>query len=185
MRTELIDEGGVVRVDVGTSMAARLFGLPFMLIGGYLAYQLAGGLVDLATGRAALSEMLVGTILLAIVTAAFLVPGWLLMFSKARVEIDRNTRTVTYVRDLRVYQHAEKRALSEFDRVEVDLLSVAPNRQSRGRAYQVELAGRHRRNVVVGLLDDGDEALTFARRIGALIGLPVNDRRDVERAETD
>ncbi|HEX7779059.1 MAG TPA: hypothetical protein VF424_07475, partial [Vicinamibacterales bacterium] len=65
------------------------------------------------------------TVVLTVMTAAFLVPGWLLVFSRARVEIDRVARTVTAIRDFRVYQLRERRALSEFDRLEVDRLKVS------------------------------------------------------------
>jgi hypothetical protein len=71
-----------VRIALTGNVTAKLFGLPFLLVGGYLAYQLTGGIVDLFTGRAAITEMLVGTLLLLIVAAAFLIPGWLLMFSR-------------------------------------------------------------------------------------------------------
>jgi hypothetical protein len=131
-------------------------------------------------------EMLPGTVLLLIVALAFLIPAWLLLFSRAKIEIDRAARSVTYVRDFRIHQLREARALSEFERIEVDLLSVSPNRQSRGRpAYQVELASLNRPNVVIGVFDAGDDALGFGRRIGDLIGLPVEDLREVERNGSD
>jgi hypothetical protein len=185
MSTVLTEDGNPLTIELRGDATARLFGAPFLLIGGYLAYQLAGGVLDLLTGRAAVGEMLVGTMLLTIVTAAFLIPGWLLIFSRARIEIDRTARTVAYVRDLRVYQHRQQRALAEFDRIEVDLLSVAPNRRSRSRAYQVELAGSRPGKITVGLFDDDEQALTFGHRLGALVGLPVTDLSTTERDEDD
>lgn len=184
MSSVISEDAGAVRVALNAGTTARLFGIPFVLVGAYLGYQLVAGLVDLMTGQATVSEMLAGTVLLFAVTAAFLIPGWLLIFSRAAVEIDRTNRTVNAVRDLRVYRLTDRRSLSEFERIEVDVLSVAPNRRSssRGRSYQVELAARNRQNVVVGLLDDGDEALAYGRRLGSLIGLPVEDLRHTEAA---
>ena len=171
-----------MRIPLNTGMAARLFGVPFLVAGAYLLYQLAGAIADLATGRAAVSEMLAGTLVLVVFTAAFLIPGWLLWFARARVEIDRSARSVTYTRDFLVYQHHDVRPLADFQQVEVDQLSVSSNRQSRGRpSYQVELAAANRKNVVVGLFDGGDEALAFGRELAAVIELPVSDRRYVER----
>jgi hypothetical protein len=84
-----------VRIALTGNVTAKLFGLPFLLVGGYLAYQLTGGIVDLFTGRAAITEMLVGTLLLLIVAAAFLIPGVAAHVLAAQIEIDRTARTVT------------------------------------------------------------------------------------------
>ena len=181
MNTPLVVDGTHLKTRLDAPLAARLFGLPFLLVGVYLAYQLAGGVADLVAGRAAIGEMLAGTLLLFVMTAAFLIPGWLLVFSRAAVDIDRAARSVAYVRDFRVYQWRQVHQLSAFERLEVDRLSVSPNRQSTGKAaYQVELAARNRRNVVVGLFDDGDAALAFGRELAAVIELPLVDRRRVE-----
>jgi hypothetical protein len=177
----MIERPGGVCITLRGDVRARLFAVPFLLVGGWLGWHLAGSLFDLVVGRAALSEMLAGTVLLAVVTAAFAVPGVLLAFGRAQVEIDRQGRTVTTVRDFRFWRSTERRALAEFERVEVDRLSIAPDRPSRGRAFQVELAGDDRPRVVVGLFDDGEAALAHGRRLGALLGLPVDDRRFTER----
>ena len=182
MSTRPTIDGPSIRIALAGTLAAKLFGLPFLLVGAYMAYQLAGGIADIASGRAAMTEMLAGTIVLVIFTAAFLIPGWLLVFSSARVEIDRAARSVTSIRDFRIYQQRTVRPLTEFTRLEVDHLSVSSSRQSKGKAsYQVELAGDHRKNVVVGLFDDDEEAVTFAREVGGVLDLPVDDRRNVER----
>jgi hypothetical protein len=184
--TVLVQDGAVLKIGLTGDRAARLFGLPFLVTGGYLGYQLAGGIVDLLTGRAPVLEMLPGTLVLLVVALAFLTPAWLLLFSRANIEIDRAARSVTYVRDFRIHQLRETRALSEFARIEVDLLSVSPNRRSRGRrAYQVELASLHGQNVVIGVFDAGDDALAFGRRVGDVIGLPAEDLREVERDARD
>jgi hypothetical protein len=174
-----------MKIALTGGLAARFFGVPFLAVGGYLAYELAGGIADLLVGRAAIAEMFAGTVLLLIMTGAFLIPGWLLTLSRAHVEIDPTARTVTYGRDFRVTQWRQVRSLSEFDRVEVDLLSVSSSHRSNGkRAYQVELAADDRSNVLVGLFDDGEDALAFGHRLGASIDLRVDDLRGVE-PETD
>src|SRR5262245_32574617 len=130
--------------------------------------------------------MLPGTVLLVVMTAAFLIPGWLLIFSRAAVEIDRSRRTVTFTRDFRIYQQRGVRQLSEFERVEVDHITVSTNRQSTGKpTFQVELAARNRKNIVVGLFDDGDAALTFGRELAGMIELPVADRRHTEPEDAE
>jgi hypothetical protein len=57
----MVDNGSVVDIGLRSSRAGRLFGVPFLLVGVYLGYHLVAGSLDLVTGRAALSEMLVGT----------------------------------------------------------------------------------------------------------------------------
>lgn len=169
------------RTTLNPGLAARLFALPFLAVGGYLGYQLGGGIVDLIAGRAGIGEMAAGTILLVVMTAAFLIPGWLMLMSRAIVEIDRAARTVSYTRDFRVYQRREVRQLAEFTRIVVDHLTVSTTRRSTGKAsYQIELAADNRKNVVVGLFDDGDAALGVARELGEVIELPVVDRREAE-----
>jgi hypothetical protein len=182
MSTVAGQDGADLRLELPVPAAARLFGVPFLLVGGYLGYHLGAGILDLLTGRAALSEMLVGTLLLVVLAAAFLIPGWLLVFARARVEIDRAARTVTYVRDFGLYRRAEVRPLSEFSAIEVDVLTVSSSRRSGAPdAFQVELAGSNRRNVVIGLLDDGEEAVAFGHRMGVTLGLPVSDLRHIDR----
>jgi hypothetical protein len=178
--TLIADNCSLVDIRLGGNTTAKLFGLPFLLIGGYLGYQLVGGVFDIVTGRAALAEMLAGTLILIVMTAAFLVPGWLLIFTRARIEIDRVAGTVTSVRDLRVYKFTDRRPLSEFESVEVDVLTVSTTNRSPSTSYQVELASPTRKNIVVGLFDDGDAAMEYAVRLGPSIGLPVKDLREVE-----
>jgi hypothetical protein len=165
-----------MKIAMRGDLTARLFAGPFLVVGVYLTYQLVGGIADLLAGRAAVTEMLAGTVLLLIVALAFLVPGWLLMFSRARVEIDRTAGEVRSVRDFRIYQQREAHALPQFERVELDLLSVAPNRRSKGRrAFQVELARRSGRNLLIGVFDDHDEALRFGRQVAGFLDLGCDD----------
>ena len=180
MSTVLRDEATNLRIGMSGGTAARLFGAPFLAAGAYLGYYLVLNLAAIVTGRAALSEFLPGTIVLIVMRAAFLVPGWLLMFSRARVEIDRVARTVTSIRDFRVYKLQERRALSEFDRLEVDRLKVS-SRQSGGTrrpAFKVALAGTAGSSVLVGVFDEWEDAMAHGRRLGPLISLPLEDRSD-------
>ena len=180
MSTELTEQGARLEITLGGDTTSKLIAVPLLLIGGYFAYQLVAGLLDIARGRAALGEMAFGAILVLIMALAFLVPGWMLLAARARIEIDRTARTVSAIRDLRLHEIRERRSLDEFERVEVDRLTVAPNRQTAGRTWQVELAARSKKNVLVGLFDDDEAAMAFARRVGLATGLPVDDARSRE-----
>ena len=185
MSTHVTERGGTIDISLSGGTAAKLFGLPFLVAGAYFAYNLMLGIADLVTGRAAIGEMLVGTVLVLVMTAAFLVPGWLLVASRARIEIDRTARRVVAIRDLRVYQHRQQRSLDEFTAVTVDRLGSSPTRQSSVRSWQVQLTNASRKNQVIGLFDDDEEALGFARRISLATGLPVDDARDREPVDED
>jgi hypothetical protein len=130
--------------------------------------------------------MIPGFILLTIMTAAFFLPGWMLLAARAIVEIDRTKGTVTVVRDLRFYRHRAMRRLAEFSSLEVDVLRASSNRgRSGSSSFKVDLAAPSRENQVVGLFDDADEALGHGRRLSALLGLPIEDHRHTERPSED
>ena len=179
MSTVMTDGAGAIRIVLGGGGTARLFGVPFLLAGAWLGHHLILGLFQLVTGTSGL-EMIPGTILLLIMTAAFLLPGWARLVARAVVEIDRARGIVTIVRDLRFYQHRHERKLSEFSTIEVDLLSTAPNKRN-SRAFQVELTAATRQNQVIGLFDDADEALRHGQHLSGLLGLPLQDHRYVDR----
>lgn len=178
MSTVMTEGPGEVRIVLGGGGAARLFGVPFMAAGLWFGYYLVLSLWSFVTGASG-AEMIPGTILLIVMTAAFFLPGWMILAARAVVEIDRTSGTVKVARDLRFYQHRHERRLSEFSALKVDLLSTAPNKRNRN-AFEVELVAASRKNQVVGLFDDGDAALAHARQLSAAIGLPVLDERFVE-----
>jgi hypothetical protein len=182
MTTVIHEDANPLTIELRGGGAARLFGLPFLAIGLYLGYHLILSVYYVVTGQVPITDVLIGIPLLVIFTAAFLVPGWLLMFSRGRVEIDRVARTVDYVRDLRVYQHRARHKLTDFDRIEVDIVRTSSN-VSKARVYQAELAGNRPTKVTVGLFDSAAEALAGAQRLGGMLGLPVKDLCDVEREE--
>jgi len=89
---------------------------------------------------------------------------------------------VTVVRDLRFYRHRHTRRLTEFTRLEVDVLTVSSNPNRSGRSsFEVELTSDDHKDQVVGLFDDADAALAHGRRLSSLLGLPVEDYRYTER----
>ena len=179
MSTVTTDGAGTIRIVLSGGGAAQLFGVPFLLAGLWFGYYLILGLMSFVTGDSGL-EMVPGTILLIIMTAAFFLPGWALLFSRAVVEIDRARGIVSVVRDLRFYRHRHERKLAEFSAVEVDLLSTAPNKRNT-RAFEVNLAAESRGNQVIGLFDDADEALRHGQQLSGVLGLPLKDHRYVDR----
>ena len=184
MSTVMTEDAGPLRIVLGGGGAARLFGVPFLLAGLWFGYYLILSLASFVTGQSG-PEMIPGLILLIVMTAAFFLPGWMLLAARAVVEIDRSAGVVNVMRDLRFYKHRSTRRLSEFSSLQVDLLRRSSNRQSGGRSFKVDLAAPSRNNQVVGLFDDPDAALAHGRRLSALLGLPVQDCRYTERPSDD
>jgi hypothetical protein len=178
MSTVMTEAAGRIHIVLGGGGGARLFGVPFLLAGLWLGYYLLLGLMSFVKGTSSV-DMVPGTLVLIVMTAAFFLPGWMLVAARAVVEIDLTRGTVSVVRDLRFYQRRHERRLSEFSVIEVDLLSTAPTKRT-SRAFQVELASESRDNQVVGLFDDGEAALKHGRQLSALVGLPLVDRRYTE-----
>jgi hypothetical protein len=86
MDTRWTEQGTRAVVSLPLPFVARLFGLPFLAVGGYLGSILVGGILHP-------SEMTVaGWTLLPLVTLAFLAPGLALVLMRKRVVIDAGAR---------------------------------------------------------------------------------------------
>src|SRR6478609_10885195 len=90
-------EGSQATIRQGGVIAARLFGLPFLAGGGYLAYQFLDGVLH--PGELTWA----GWTLLPLMAAVFLVPGWILVAARKGVRLDRTRREVIEEFDYRVY----------------------------------------------------------------------------------
>lgn len=135
---------GRVRLSQPGPGAARLFGLPFAAAGAYFLYFLAGGVLHP-------SQMTIfGWILLPLMTAAFLIPGWLLLTFRKRVTLDPTPRE----------------ALEESDRA-----------RSASFLLHVYLSFDDR-TILLALFGDDEKpaALAFAARVAALFAIDVQDR---------
>ena len=92
------EEGpNVVTISAVGWEPARLFGAPFVAVGLYLLYFLLDGVIHP-------SQMTIfGWLLLPVFTAAFLVPGWLILFARKRTRLDATRREATEEFDFLVY----------------------------------------------------------------------------------
>ena len=180
MSADWQDQGpaNVVITPTGLGMA-RVFGLPFAAIGAYLLYQfVSGGVRGELTGA--------GWVLLPIVTAAFLVPGWLILAFRKRIHLDAGRREATEEFDFLIYRRRTTTALSaggsvmlRFERLsqrsaQGPLLSTGATTY----AIHVYLVADQRRNVLIALFGEKQkpEALAFAGKAAAFFGLEVQDQ---------
>jgi len=91
------DGPGVVVITPGGIGAMRLLGLLFAAPGAWLFYQFLGGVLHP-------DEMTIfGWTLLPVMAAAFLIPGWIILFGRKRTRIDATRREATEEFDFLVY----------------------------------------------------------------------------------
>ena len=159
-----IRQGGVV--------VARLFGVPFLAAGGYLAYQFLGGVLH--PGELTWA----GWTLLPLMAAVFLVPGWILVAGRRRTRIDSVRREVVEEMDYLVYtRRVVSRVTSDSH---VMLRYEQGSKGSTSTRYDihvyVDTAGQ--RPALIALFSDGQktEALAFAGKAAAFLSIPVRDR---------
>ena len=158
---------------------ARLFGVPFLAVGGYFLYQLIGGLLHPA-------EMTIaGWILLPLMTAAFLVPGWLLVAFRKRAILDATTREVSDELDFLVHTRRTRTPIPTTARVLMRYERGA-ERKTRGSLTTSVRTGfllpvylaTGKKEVLLALFGEREkpEATAFAKKAAAFLGLEVQDR---------
>ena len=165
----------VATVRQGGPIAARLFGIPFLLAGGYLGYQFVGGM--LSPGELTWA----GWTLLPLMAMAFLVPGWILTAARRTTRLDAAKRVVVEELDYRVYA---RRTSSEVSRDSVVMLryesSSASSNSNSNPIYTINvyLETPGKKLVLLALFSDGQksEALAFATKAAAFLSITTSDR---------
>jgi hypothetical protein len=175
------EEGpGRVTIRQGGVAAARWFGVPFLLVGGYLGYQFLDG--ALHPGELTWA----GWTLLPVMAAAFLLPGWILAFGRRRTRLDAARREIVEELDFLVYTRRNTSRVSSDSRV---MLRYERGSTTRRRGaisdtthtsfdihVYVETPGRPL--VLLALFSGGQkaEALAAAAKAAAFLGIVVEDR---------
>ena len=160
-------------------MAARLFGVPFLLAGGYFGYHLIGGVLH--PGEMTIA----GWIMLPLMMAAFLVPGWILCFGRKRTRLDSARREVIEEFDFMVHTRRTVLPVRSESVVRLRYQRGATSsskgafvtRQSTGYGIHVDVVTGNQ-DALIGLFNDGDkaEALAFAAKAAAFLSIPVKDK---------
>jgi hypothetical protein len=162
---------GQVVIRQGGVLAARLFGLPFLAAGGYFAYHFFGGLLN--------GELLIaGWILLPVMMAAFLVPGWILVVARKRVRLDSARREVVEEMDYLVYTY--KKVSPVRSDSHVMLRYEQGSKSNTGTRYDIHVYVETAKQplALIALFNDRQktEALALAAKAAAFLSIPVKDR---------
>jgi len=167
------------RVTISQSLGpARLVGAPFFVAGIYFLYQFLDGALHP-------SQMTVaGWLLLPAVTAAFLVPGWILLFGRKRVRLDATLREVTEEFEFVVFTRRRT------SRISPDAHVMLRYEKSGGQTFAAHVylvvqatgpdgvpAPDRNQNVLLALFPSTDKpaALDFAHQVAQRLGADVQD----------
>lgn len=157
----------LVTIEQGGIGPARLLGLPFAAAGAYFLYQFADGVLHPSTMTIA------GWLLLPLMTAAFLVPGWILLFGRKRTRIQITLREATEEFDFLVYARKTR------TRIPADA-HVLLRYEGSGTTYMitVNLVADAGKTILLGLLETKEKpaALDFAQKVSRQLGIDVQDR---------
>lgn len=180
-------DGNLATIRQGGVGAARLFGLPFLAGGGYLAYQFLGGVFH--PGELTWA----GWTLLPLMAAVFLVPGWILVAGHKAVRLDNARGEV--IEEFRYYVYTRRTVtpitngstvLLRFEEGSTSTTKGAVTNSSRTR-FDIHVYVKTPEKpptAMIGLFSESQkaEALAFAAKAAAFLGISVEDRM-VERGD--
>ena len=154
--------------------ARLLMGLPFLLLGAWFYYRylvLAIAAYVRAGDWAGLFGNPLGWLVILVMGGAFFVPGWLLVFFRRALVIDREAGVAIELKDFRVYRRATRHALEPFHLV---LLLHEQIKGSTSSTWQecVYLVRRDESLLPVGAFEKEPDANALADALSALLGLP-------------
>jgi hypothetical protein len=160
------DGPGVVVITPGGVGAVRLLGLFLAAPGAWLFYQFIGGVLQPGT------MTIFGWVLLPIMAALFLVPGWIILVGRKRTRIDATRREAIEEFDFLVYT---RRKPSPIPRDAHVLLRYEQAGKSNLTAAHVYLEPGLILLTMFGA-DEKPAALEFAQKVARLLGIDVHDR---------
>jgi len=168
---------GVVLITPAGIGLVRVLGLVFAVPGGYFGYQFLDGVVHPSTMTIA------GWVMLPVIAAVFLVPGWIILFGRKRTRLDVSRREAAEELDFLVYARRKVTAIPRD--AHVMLRYEAGSRDSNVYMLHVYLdvstaapAGRGSATLMLLSLFGATQkpALEFAHKVAGLFGIDVQDR---------
>ncbi len=161
---------GVVTVAQSGIGPARLLGLPFAAAGGWFLYQFAGGLLH--PGELTIA----GWIMLPVMAAVFLVPGWIILFGRKRTRIDVTRREATEEFDFLIFARRKTTRIP----LDAHVMLRYESGSSRSNLFytHVYLVPDDAARILVGLFPASNKAagMELAQKLAALLAIPVQDR---------
>jgi hypothetical protein len=175
---------GRLRID-GKIGAARLFGLPFLLIGLWFLMQFLGGARDVLRGQVHFGDSVAGLVGILFMAAVFGLPGFLIFFLRRYVALDAGTQLVEEVKDFLVTRSVRVMPFSDFREV---LVRWEESNGSGGQRNEksiwlatVRLVRTDGKDFFLSHDTNGSASLDLGKKAAAIMQLPLRD----ETARTD
>ncbi len=169
---------GRLRIE-GRIGVARLFGLPFLLIGLWFLMQFLGGAMRVLKGEVPFDDSAAGLLALLFMAAVFGLPGFLIFSLRRYVALDAGTQTVEEVKDFLLTKSAKRTPFSAFREVLVRWEeSGGSGSASHGRSIWLATVHLVRKNETSLFLSHDPSvavALDLGRKAAAVTNLPLRD----------
>ena len=157
-------------ISQGGMLVGRLFGIPFAAAGAYFLYHFV-------TGALHPSEMTIaGWLLLPLMTALFLVPGWILLVGRKRTRIHASLREATEEFDFLVYT---RRATTRIPReAHVMLRYESAGKSTNVYHTHVYLVPSEDKRILLSMFGSAEKAaaMELGQRVARALGIDVQDR---------
>jgi hypothetical protein len=155
-----------------------------MLPGFKLAWDLIQALIEVGRAGAWRLSDVFGFGIWLMVTLVCLVPGWIIATIRRKVVIDPGHGTVLQVNDFLVYRWSSSRTLREFESVRLFIPPRSSSTRPRARvSHHVTLTSAARKDLLVYIEEDEDDARAVAQEIAAFCALPFRDDVQEQAAE--
>lgn len=169
---------GRLRID-GKIGAARLFGLPFLLIGLWFLMQFLGGARDVLEGQVDFGDSAAGLAGILLAATVFGLPGFLIFFLRRYVALDAGKQVVEEVKDFLVTKSVRTAPFSDFRDV---LVRWEESGGSGGQGNEksvwlatVRLVRTDGTDLFLSHDTNGSASLDLARKAAAITELPLRD----------
>lgn len=164
---------GRIFVSSGFSGGRAIFGVPCLSLGGWFIFKyFILGIVEYARAGdwAGMFSGVLGWVVILAMGGCFLVPGWLLLFFRRAVMIDRDAGIALEMKDFRVGRRVTRHPLDAFHLALVLHERVKGSKSSRWQE-SVYLVRRDETSLLVGVMEKEDDARALAGALAALLSL--------------
>lgn len=197
-RTRLNDtwqQDGKQIVILGTpGIGGRIIGIPWLLFGLYFVYNwvIAGMLEYVQAGDygGLFANLFSWLVILLGVTAIFIVPGWMFVFTRRTVVVDASKGEVETGTDYYIYSRVKSHSLKGFKRILL-VQTMSESKNDRGNTkrmifYDVRLSrGKAKDFLLAGTMQDEGRAEELGKALSQLTRLPFEVQGESETRRED
>ena len=172
----------------------KVFDIPWMLFGFYFIYKWViegvAAYVEAGDFAGLFSNGWAWLLILAGLTVIFIVPGWMLAFTRRKVIVDVSKGEVEEGNDFRVYRRVKTHRLREFNRVLL-VETVTNSKDSRGntkrtRFHDVRLVkGKPKDYILIGTMQEEAKAEELGGAVAKITRLPFEVQDEIETRNED